>query len=217
MTFLLFLLFVTLPIIEIALLIKLGSWIGFWATLAIVIGTAVLGTFLLRQQGLSVLMRTQQELDQGKLPVQAVFDGVFLLVSGALLLTPGIVTDAFGFLLLFPPFRKVAASYLLKKASRSGKFSVSGFHMETENDHDVKAGGFHFETGFSSPKPPGSPDTKRPSPSKDASQNTGSIQDAEILEEIPAGDDPDDTGTKTDRTPPTHKSGSPWKPPKNRK
>lgn len=105
MPFLILLLFIGVPIVEIAVFIEVGGRIGLWPTLGIVILTAILGTAMLRQQGLSTLFRLRQKLEDDQLPVREVFDGLCLLIAGALLLTPGFVTDALGFLLFVPPFR----------------------------------------------------------------------------------------------------------------
>jgi UPF0716 protein FxsA len=93
------------PILEIAVFIEAGERLGLWPTLAAVVLTAVVGTALLRLQGLSTLARVRESLDAGQLPVAEVFDGICLLIGGALLLTPGFVTDTLGFLLLIPAVR----------------------------------------------------------------------------------------------------------------
>lgn len=95
------------PILEIAVFIQAGKWIGLWPTVGIVILTAVAGTALLRIQGLSTIARARESLEAGQLPVAEVFDGLCLLIGGALLLTPGFITDALGFLLLIPTVRLV--------------------------------------------------------------------------------------------------------------
>jgi UPF0716 protein FxsA len=97
--------FIVVPLAEIAVLIKVGSWIGLAPTLALIILSAVVGTWMLRRQGFSVLIRAQRQLEQGELPVAEVFEGLCLVLAGALLLTPGFITDAFGALLLIPPVR----------------------------------------------------------------------------------------------------------------
>lgn len=109
MALIILILFITVPIIEIGLFVQVGGAIGLWPTLAVVILTAVLGTALLRHQGLDTLRRVQESLAQDRLPVAEMFDGLCLLMAGALLLTPGFMTDAFGFLLFVPPFRAAAA------------------------------------------------------------------------------------------------------------
>lgn len=103
------LIFILVPIIEIAAFIKIGDIIGLWPTLGCIILTAVVGTLLLRQQGLSVLREAQGSLEHNQVPVDSVIHGAFLLVAGALLLTPGFFTDAVGFTLLIPPARKAIA------------------------------------------------------------------------------------------------------------
>ena len=109
MRYLLFLIFIAVPIIEIALFIQVGSMIGLWPTLATVVLTAVIGTWLLRRQGFAVLNQARDNAAQNKLPVEPVIHGVFLLIAGLLMLTPGFFTDVIGFLLLIPPLRLAIA------------------------------------------------------------------------------------------------------------
>jgi UPF0716 protein FxsA len=97
--------FILVPLAEIAVLIQVGSWLGVVPTLALIVLTAVIGTVMLRQQGFAVLTRAQRELEQGVMPVAAVFEGLCLLVAGALLLAPGFITDSCGAILLLPPVR----------------------------------------------------------------------------------------------------------------
>ncbi len=112
MTAILLLAFIGIPVIEIIAFIEIGGWIGLWPTIAIVVATAVAGTTLLRMQGMAVLQRFQQSVAKGQLPVAEVFDGLCLLVAGALLLTPGFFTDALGFLLFVPPVRLLVGQLL---------------------------------------------------------------------------------------------------------
>lgn len=101
-----FTLFLLVPLIEIYLLIKVGGIIGALPTVFLVVFTAVLGALLLRHQGLYTYAKVQQSLARGELPTVAMFEGVVLLLCGALLLTPGFFTDTLGFLGLIPAFRK---------------------------------------------------------------------------------------------------------------
>lgn len=101
----LFLILVLVPIIEIALFIEIGGWIGLWPTLAVVVATALAGTLLLRAQGFAALADLQSRLDTGRDPTGALAHGALILVAGVVLLTPGFFTDAVGFLLLVPPVR----------------------------------------------------------------------------------------------------------------
>lgn len=97
--------FVAMPLIEIAVLIQVGSWLGLWPTLGLIVLTAVIGTWMLRRQGFAVMARAQQQLADGGIPLGEVFEGFCLVVAGALLLTPGFVTDFIGGSLLMPPVR----------------------------------------------------------------------------------------------------------------
>jgi UPF0716 protein FxsA len=97
--------FIVVPLAEIAVLIQVGGWIGLWPTLALIVLTAVIGTAMLRHQGLSVLLRAQRQLEEGTIPIVEVFEGFCLVIAGALLLTPGFITDTVGALLLIPPVR----------------------------------------------------------------------------------------------------------------
>ena len=111
----LFLVFLAVPLIEIALFIQVGGAIGLWPTLAIVILTAIPGTWLVRTQGalaMGNLRRSFSDLDD---PTEPLAHGAMILLAGALLLTPGFFTDAFGFALLTPPFRKAAFAYMRKR------------------------------------------------------------------------------------------------------
>ncbi len=99
-------LFFLIPLIEIYLLIKVGSWLGAWATVLLVVLTAVLGAFLLRQQGLATLERVRKSIAQGQVPAIEMLEGAMLIVGGALLLTPGFFTDAIGFICLIPALRR---------------------------------------------------------------------------------------------------------------
>lgn len=102
----LFTLFILIPLIEIYLLIKVGGIIGAFPTVAMVVFTAILGALLLRHQGLYTYAKVQQSLARGELPTMAMLEGIVLLISGALLLTPGFFTDTLGFLALIPPLRQ---------------------------------------------------------------------------------------------------------------
>ncbi|MDM8564270.1 FxsA family protein [Candidatus Halobeggiatoa sp. HSG11] len=110
----LLLLFIIVPVFEIYLLITVGSVIGGLTTVLLVIFTAILGTYLLRIQGLSTLQKAQSSMDQGQIPAGALLEGILLLISGALLLTPGFVTDAIGFSCLIPPIRQAIVNSLIK-------------------------------------------------------------------------------------------------------
>lgn len=115
-----FLLFIAMPIIEIFVLIQVGSAIGALATIAIVIFTAILGTWMLRSQGLSTLNRARNRLSGGEIPAFQLMEGIALAVGGALLLTPGFVTDAIGFACLLPPTRHLLVKAVSRRVSFAG-------------------------------------------------------------------------------------------------
>lgn len=111
----LILLFTIVPVVELALLIKLGQHIGVFYTLAIVIITGVVGAYLAKIQGLLTLYKLQEEVNQGIMPTDRLFDGVIILCSGILLLTPGLITDLMGFVGLIPYTRNLFKQWLKKK------------------------------------------------------------------------------------------------------
>jgi UPF0716 protein FxsA len=125
---LLILIFIGVPILEIALFIQAGDIFGLWPTLAAIVATAIIGGALIRKQGLATIDRARRSVDQGQAPVQEVFTGICLLIAGALLMTPGFLTDSAGFLLLIPPFRRVLGQKLMKTLfyDRKGRVWVDG-------------------------------------------------------------------------------------------
>lgn len=125
MPFLILIIFIAVPIAEIAVFIQVGGVIGLLPTIALVIATAVIGVWLLKRQGVAVLSDARQTIESGGLPVQAVIDGVCLIVAGAFLLTPGLITDAAGFLLLVPAFRRSLARWVVAKLEKGGHIDVS--------------------------------------------------------------------------------------------
>jgi UPF0716 protein FxsA len=116
-----FLALVAVPIIEIAVFLEVGGRIGALNTILMIVITAMIGTWLLRSQGLQTLQRGQESLNQNVFPVTEVFDGMCLLVAGGLLLTPGFVTDVIGFLLFAPPIRKILRELAWSFLARSGR------------------------------------------------------------------------------------------------
>ena len=115
----LLLLFLVLPVVELALLLRVGARIGVGTTLALIVVTGVLGAALARAQGLAVLGRLQEETRAGRLPAQPILDGVAILVAAALLVTPGILTDLVGFALLTPALRERLKALLVRRLERA--------------------------------------------------------------------------------------------------
>ncbi len=123
----LFLLFTVVPAIELYLIIKVGQSIGAANTIFLIIGTGILGAYYARQQGFRVVSNIQFKVQQGQVPGDDLVNGAMLLVGGALLITPGFVTDFLGFSLIFPPTReavKIAVKRHLENKIREGEIRV---------------------------------------------------------------------------------------------
>ncbi|HHB93189.1 MAG TPA: FxsA family protein [Thioploca sp.] len=129
----LLLLFIIVPILEIYLLITVSNVIGGFTTISLVIFTAILGTYLLRIQGLATLQKAQTSLSQGQ--AGALLEGILLLISGVLLLTPGFVTDIVGFTCLIPPIRQRLVNLFIKKIK-----IVNPSYTQQSNKPDVIEG-----------------------------------------------------------------------------
>jgi UPF0716 protein FxsA len=129
--FLLVLLFILVPIAELYVIIKIGGVIGILPTLALLVADALLGSFLLRQQGRAAWVRFNRALAENRLPHKEVFDGVLIVFGGALLLTPGFITDIFGLVLLIPPTRalvRVFATRMVRgRMAAGGRVAYFGY------------------------------------------------------------------------------------------
>lgn len=146
----LFLLFLTIPMLEIYLLIKVGGVIGAMPTVFMVVFTAVLGAWLLRIQGFSMLARVRTTMAQGGIPAMEMLEGAVLLVSGALLLTPGFFTDAIGFLCLIPTLRRAVirwalGRFLMPPGPRGGPKGPDSFSSTTTRGRHTIEGEFRRE------------------------------------------------------------------------
>ena len=104
-----FLLFILIPIIEIAIFITVGSNIGILNTIAIILLTAIVGIFFVKRQGLNLLFNAQRNMAKGIMPAEEIKGGIFLLISGLLLITPGFFTDCVGFLMFLKPVQNFAS------------------------------------------------------------------------------------------------------------
>ncbi|QCN95533.1 FxsA family protein [Azospirillum argentinense] len=122
----LLLLFLLLPIAEIATFIEVGDWIGAGPTVGLVILSAILGSVLIRWQGLSVLKRAQQAAERGESPVGAVFEGFCVVVAGLLLIIPGFLTDIVGILLFVRPVRNALGRWLFDRMKGAASFQMHG-------------------------------------------------------------------------------------------
>lgn len=149
-----FALFIAIPILEMVVLIQVGQQIGALWTIVLVLLTAFIGINLLRYQGLSTLSRATWRMQSGQIPAQEMLEGILLAVGGALLLTPGFVTDTIGFLLLVPFTRQFFASRLMGRFKSfasanvtgggfsAGGFSKGGFNTDMNSDQSIIDGEF---------------------------------------------------------------------------
>ena len=148
----LFLLFVTIPLIEIGLFIQVGGWLGLWPTLGIVILTAILGTVLVRAQGLMALSQIQSNLRDLRDPTEAIAHGAMILASGLLLLTPGFFTDGVGFALLVPPVR-LALFQAIRSRVKVQSFVHPGQDQQPTPRHPDTIDGDYEEIDPDTPRP----------------------------------------------------------------
>jgi UPF0716 protein FxsA len=118
MFFRLLLLFTLVPVLELALLIEVGQYLGVLPTVALVLGTGALGAALARREGIQAFRRLRDNLGQGHFPGEEIFDGVLILAGGLLLLTPGLMTDLLGFSALMPLSRRLIKNYLKEVVGR---------------------------------------------------------------------------------------------------
>ena len=139
--FLFIALFILIPIIEISLFIEIGSIIGSFYTIMLIFVTAIVGVFFVRQQGISTFQKLTSQLQNLETPVQTMFEGLVILISGILLITPGFFTDALGFLGLIPfsriIFIKLVASYILSrygKQSNQNKNTIEGEFIDIDEE-----------------------------------------------------------------------------------
>tara|TARA_B100001057_G_C22373507_1_gene765596 strand:- start:103 stop:579 length:477 start_codon:yes stop_codon:yes gene_type:complete len=148
----LFFIFVTVPIIEIALFVQIGGWLGLFPTLLIVIITAALGTYLVRSQAIATFGNLRHRLEALDNPSVPLAEGAMILFAGALLLTPGFFTDIIGFLLLMPSVRQRLFQYLKNRLRmQAGKFQSNNKnskyrYTKREGGPIIIEGEYHEET-----------------------------------------------------------------------
>ena len=121
------LLFIVVPLVELYLIIEVGSVIGALWTVLLVVLTAVVGVTLLRIQGFNMLNRARQNMEMGTMPAMEMMEGMVLAIGGALLITPGFITDTLGFMCLIPVTRRAMIRYLVRRST----INVQGFHMQS--------------------------------------------------------------------------------------
>lgn len=133
------LVFIAVPLLELAVLIRVGQLIGVAATIGIVIGTALLGLVMVKREGLSMVTRARQALATGNPPIMPVAEGALVFFAGALLILPGLIGDTIGLVLLIPPVRRALAAWSLGRfatagASRIRVFTSRGRRADRTND-----------------------------------------------------------------------------------
>lgn len=150
-----------LPLLELIVIIKVGGAIGVLPTIALLIGMGLLGTVLLRSQGLSTMRKANAALAEGRMPVASVVDAVGLMLAGGLMLMPGLVSDLLGLLLLIPPVRHGLARWLFRRLMRGGQVTMHRTRMRSaggDADTTVIEGEF---THVEDPPPPSDPRSPR--------------------------------------------------------
>lgn len=151
----LFLAFVIVPLIEIALFVQVGGAIGLWPTLGIVVLTAILGTSLMRSQGRQVMARLSSSFSELRDPTEPLAEGAMILFAGVLLLTPGFFTDAVGFALLLPPVRHAILRKLASRVTVQG--FQTGFQSHAQYSRSAKDDIVDAEFTDVTPKEPRKP------------------------------------------------------------
>ncbi len=137
--------FIVIPVVEMMILIEVGGVIGALPTVALVVLTATLGIWLLRLEGLATLHRVQSKLAEGILPETELLEGIMLLVGGALLLTPGFVTDAMGFVCLIPGLRRPLARWIIHQGMVRSMQGPRGPAPPPSSEHTTIEGQFREE------------------------------------------------------------------------
>jgi len=137
--------FITIPLVEMIILIEVGGLIGAIPTVALVVLTATIGLWLLKLEGIATLARVQEKLNQGQIPETELLEGIMLLVGGALLLTPGFITDAMGFTCLLPGLRRPIARWIIRQGVLKA-MNVSGRSFRT--DRPSQTGGTTIDGDF---------------------------------------------------------------------
>lgn len=203
MPILLFLLFIAVPIAEIAIFIEAGRLIGVLPTILLTIGTAIAGSLLMRVQGFSALNRFAQSVEKGEMPLTPVLDGIGILAAGILLITPGLLTDVLGLLLFIPPIRRGLGRWVIKRAMASGAVHIRGFGGAGDFGGGTRPGPGRGPAPKSGPPPRGTKGFKRSSDVVDA--------EFETIEPRPGKNGKSDAASP-DAGEPLRKDGnSPWR------
>jgi UPF0716 protein FxsA len=140
------LLFIAVPIAELAVIIQVGQAIGVWWTIGLLVADSLFGSWLMRHQGRTAWRRFNEAIQAGRVPAREVLDGALVIFGGALLLTPGFITDILGLILLVPPSRALVRAILARRLQHRmivsatstrrvpGDYDVEGTAVDVDND-----------------------------------------------------------------------------------
>ena len=133
----LFLLFIVVPIVELVLIIQVGQAFGAWNTVGLLIIDSLVGAWLVKPQGLGLLKRSRERLQKGEMPSDEIFSGIAILFAGALMLTPGFLTDAVGLIILIPPIRSIAIAGIRRNFRSRATNTSATWNLEVWNSEDL--------------------------------------------------------------------------------
>ena len=134
------LILIALPLIEIAVMIKVGQWIGFWPAFGLVIATFIAGAVVLRRCGFTSALKLREAMERGEPPVAAMVDSAMIVVAGVLLITPGFIADVLGFALLIPPVRRMLMRVALRNDTVVGDVRMQRGTFEERQPGDTDRG-----------------------------------------------------------------------------
>jgi UPF0716 protein FxsA len=137
------LLFIAIPLAELAVIIQVGQAIGVWWTIGLLLADSILGSALMRMQGRAAWRRFNEALQAGRVPAREVLDGALVIFGGALLLTPGFITDVLGLVLLVPPTRALVRGVLTRRLAH--RMVVSARRPSPHSDYDVEGSAVDLE------------------------------------------------------------------------
>jgi UPF0716 protein FxsA len=174
----LFLFFIAIPLVEMLLLFEVSDRIGGLSTLGLVVATAVIGVQVLKQQGIATLTRANARLSSGELPATEIVEGMLLAAAGALLLTPGFITDTLGFVFLTAPFRRLIAARLVRSGmvAQAGSSTGGGFRTFTTFSGGAGSGGAGSGGAGFDPR-------RESAPNPRGSRERGEIIEGEVVED----------------------------------
>jgi UPF0716 family protein affecting phage T7 exclusion len=176
----LFFLLILVPIAELYVIVQTSQAVGVGVTLLLLIGISIVGASLLKREGTATWRQLQESIRQGQVPTKHVTDGALILFGGALLLTPGFITDAVGFLLVLPPtraavkgsFRKLLGGWALKRSGPAGYVGYRVYETHATNRRRKQDAGTSSQTQLPEQIPPGSAPSPRPPSGEDDSPGT---------------------------------------------